>query len=145
VLGNEGIFQTGGVVITGIVDDGNLGGAEVFFGELGHDLTLEGINVAGAEDVRALFGDIKGSGGRGDQWDVGLGSQLGDRDRRLGGDVTEDGDNLFLVDELVVGVDGFVDVAFFVQDGQFDLLAEDTAGFVDFVCGELEAIGGGNA
>ena len=116
--------------------DGDAFGLECFFGELGHYGALKRVNEADTEDVVADGGDLWVGGGRRDHRDLRALGDGGHLEGAAGGDLAEEGDDLFAGEELAGNGGGFAGLRLIILGEELKGAAEHAASGVDVFDGE---------
>ena len=126
------------VVVAHVLEDGGLRQFQIVVDELGHHISLEGIDEAGAEDVIAHLRHLGiGGGGRDHRNFVGL--RLGSHEERAGrGHFAEKRDHVLAGDQPGRRRGRLLRLALVVEGDDLDLLAPDAARRVELGGGELD-------
>ena len=115
-------------------------------GEVGHDFALERVDEAAAESERTDFAAIDGDffigAGSGEHRNLVVLGDLQGGQHVGAGDRAEHGNDFILGDQFGDGIGCFGRFGFVVGQNQFQLLAVDAAGRIDFLERQLDAVDG---
>ena len=121
-------------------EDGDPAELQRVVGEFGHHRALEIIDEADAEDVVALGGDGDVGGPGGDKRDLRGLADRGGLEGPARGELAEDGDDLVAGDEFFDDRGGLAGLRLVVLGDQLELAAQQAAGGVELLDGELRAL-----
>ena len=140
-LGNKCLGNTVGVVVGGVRHDGDLFRAKLFSRKLRHNLALEWVQEAGAENIVPILGNRRGCTGRSEHRRTVAGRNFRYSVARLRSNVADQKYHS-VADQLVVAVDSVLNLALFILGQKFNLAAHNAAVGVDLVDCHFDAVGG---